>query len=372
MGSKRAMLENGLGELLAREMPGARRFVDLFSGSAAVAGHVAQRYPVPVFAYDLQNYSAVLARSVVARRRPVNWLTTWQDWQQRARVLLRHTRVPATPTLTRTVVNHLRRWSGQQTRLPITRAYGGHYFSAAQAVCLDALRRTLPEGELEYTLGLASLIHAASECAAAPGHTAQPFQPTRNARRYIAEAWNRDIFEHTRDVFALLADQVALRVGRGEVRDANIVARTLREGDLVFLDPPYSGVHYSRFYHVLETVARGEAGEVFGAGRYPATELRPRSRYSLTSQARVALNDLLQTIALRHARAILTFPDHDCSNGLSGRAVREIAATHFRVQEEVVESRFSTLGGTGDNRHDEAGRAARQNANELMLVLGPR
>lgn len=372
MGSKRAMLDNGLGDLLAREMPGTWRFVDLFSGSAAVAVHVAQHYPVPVFAFDLQNYSAVLARAVVARRRPVSWQTTWEDWQRRARILLRHSRVPGTPRLTRAVVTDLRRWSGEQTRLPITRAYGGHYFSPEQAVCLDALRRTLPENDREFTVGLAALIHAASECAAAPGHTAQPFQPTRNARRYIAEAWNRDIFEHTRAVFAFLSDQVALRVGRGEVRDANVVARNLREGDLVFLDPPYSGVHYSRFYHVLETVARGEAGEVFGTGRYPATELRPRSRYSLTSQSRTALNDLLQTIALRQARAILTFPDHDCSNGLSGRVVREIAETHFRVQEEVVESRFSTLGGTGDNRDDEAGRAARQNANELMLVLGPR
>ena len=371
MGSKRAMLQNGLGELLAREVLGADRFVDLFSGSAAVAIYVAQNHPVPVFAFDLQNYSAVLARAVVTRRRPISWQATWRDWQRRARGLQRHTRVPVTPALTRAVVEDVRRWSGQQIRLPITRAYGGHYFSAEQAVCLDVLRRTLPEDEREFTVALAALIDAASECAASPGHTAQPFQPTRTARRYIAEAWNRDIFEHTREVFALLSGQVAQRVGRADVRDANDVARRLREGDLVFLDPPYSGVHYSRFYHVLETIARGEAGDVFGVGRYPARELRPRSRYCVRSESAIALNDLLETIAGRRARAIMTFPDHSCSNGLSGQVVREIAGRHFRIDEDIVASRFSTLGGTGDERANEAGRAARQEANELLLVLDP-
>jgi hypothetical protein len=85
-----------------------------------------------------------------------------------------------------------------------------------------------------------------------------------------------------------------------------------------------------------------------------------------------ALENLLETVAARGAKAIVTFPDHECSNGLSGLAVREIARRHFRFREQFVVSRFSTLGGTGDERDDEAGRAARQAANELILVLEPR
>jgi hypothetical protein len=68
----------------------------------------------------------------------------------------------------------------------------------------------------------------------------------------------------------------------------------------------------------------------------------------------------------------MTFPDHDCSNGLSGDSVREIAAKHFRVRESQVESKFSTLGGTGDERDNGGGRSARQHARELILVLEPR
>ena len=53
-----------------------------------------------------------------------------------------------------------------------------------------------------------------------------------------------------------LASIHAKQIGASKVADANKAAHQVREGDLVFLDPPYSGVHYSRFYHVLETIAR--------------------------------------------------------------------------------------------------------------------
>ncbi|MEK6409862.1 MAG: hypothetical protein AABN34_23305 [Acidobacteriota bacterium] len=274
--------------------------------------------------------------------------------------------------MTRKAVKEFRTWCSEQIELPITKAYGGHYFSACQAVCIDALRNTLPENEPDRTVALAALIQAASQCAAAPGHTAQPFQPTRTAKRYLEEAWGRDIISRTKDAFALLAGQVALRSGRAEVGDANEAAKELRERDTAFIDPPYSSVHYSRFYHVLETIACGESGEVSGVGRYPALELRPRSRYSLKSESASALDELLQTVAARGAKAILTFPDHDCSNGLCGQLVRDIAQRHFLLREQVIESKFSTLGGTGDERKGEAGRAACRNANELVLVLEPR
>ena len=48
MGSKRAMLQNGLGELLGREAADALRFFDLFAGSGAVAIHIARRFAISV------------------------------------------------------------------------------------------------------------------------------------------------------------------------------------------------------------------------------------------------------------------------------------------------------------------------------------
>lgn len=372
MGSKRTMLQNGLSELLAREIEGAPRFVDLFAGSGSIAIHVAREFPIPVLAFDLQSYSVVLTTAVIGRQTSLRWHPVWEEWLRLATGQFKTRRIPTIEKITQPIVASVRRWCDEQTDLPITKAYGGHYFSPRQSVWMDALRANLPTWEPARTVALAALIQAASQCAASPGHTAQPFQPTRTAKRFIEEAWSKDIVEKTKTAFELLDGKFAQRLGRAEVADANQSARHLQKGDLAFIDPPYSGVHYSRFYHVLETIAHGSCGVVTGVGRYPAREFRPRSKYSIISESAEALDDLLKSVASRGARAIVTFPDYDCSNGLSGNSVREITARYFRVRERQVASKFSTLGGTGDDRSDEAGRSARKHAKELILVLKPK
>jgi hypothetical protein len=188
----------------------------------------------------------------------------------------------------------------------------------------------------------------------------------------LAEAWSRDVAERTRQGFAALAQTHARRCGRAQVCDANEAALKLSERDLAFIDPPYSGVHYSRFYHVLETVAQGECGEVSGVGRYPAVSARPWSRYSVTSESKRAFSELLKTISSRGARTIVTFPLHECSNGLSGPAVREVATQYFHLDEQLVSSRFRSLGGGGVKTLGCVKRDAIRRTDELLLVLRPR
>lgn len=368
------MLLNGLGTLLAREVPKVTRFVDLFTGSGAVARHVAQSYEVPVLAADLQEYSVALAGSVICRVRQLDAEKIWQRWLVAATKHLDGHR-PKPPTLkamTKATVAADRMWSAERSDLPITAAYGGHYFSARQAIWFDALRSTLPRNLETRQLALASLIQAASQCAASPGHTAQPFQPTLTARKFLFESWHKDVLFHTKRNLILLAGLAAKQKGRALRADANLLADDLSPGDLVFIDPPYSGVHYSRFYHVLESIASGKPGTVSGIGRYPENNKRPRSRYSIQTQASNAIEHLLRTTANKGAKVVLTFPDHECSNGLSGDQVQSIASQYFNTKRKVVSSRFSSLGGTSDQRGDQAGRDARLNAHELILLLTPR
>src|ERR1041384_6259255 len=84
MGSKRAMLLNGLGETILDQIKGAKRFVDLFAGSASVAWFVAERVEIEVVATDLQLFSATLANSVIARRRAIDGSKVWAEWSVRA------------------------------------------------------------------------------------------------------------------------------------------------------------------------------------------------------------------------------------------------------------------------------------------------
>lgn len=371
MGSKRAMLQNGLGNLLDREIASANRFVDLFVGSGAVANHVAQKYSIPVLAYDLQAYSSILTNAMVTRTTEINWKPIWDSWLAEAKNSLRKMRVPRTSKITVLSMKRFRSWCAKQS-MPITRAYGGHYFSPRQAVWIDALRNSLPSEEPVRTVALAALIKAASQCAASPGHTAQPFQPTRTAKKFLKAAWDLDLVKKVQIAFESMAGQYAKSPGEAKVGDAIEAARELQEGDLVFIDPPYSGVHYSRFYHVLETIATGDCGPVEGVGRYPSPVLRPRSRFSLQKDSAKALDELLSEVANRKAKAIVTFPNHECSNGLSGNEVVAIANKHFTVTREVVKSKFSTLGGNRKSQKEKKGRFARQSADEMIIVLKPK
>lgn len=370
MGSKRWMLCNGLGHLLDTAAPKAERFVDLFSGSAAVAAFVATRHKIEVISADLQTYSRVLSAAILQRTGPLPFELTWSEWKSAATDLRAKVKfVPDTSVLTQRAVAEARAWCSRRRVWIITRAYGGHYFSPEQALWLDALRMTIPKTLPQHTVALAAVIEAAAYCAAAPGHTAQPFQPTRTAKPFLKEAWDRDVLTRTSSVFKRICSQHAQVMGSAIVADAIDSVKSVRSGDLVFIDPPYSGVQYSRFYHVLETIATGYSDAVTGVGRYPHQDVRPKSEFSTVSKSKTAFDSLLREVAARGADAIVTFPQHDCSNGLSGSAVTQLASKYFSVHRRVVSSKFSSLGGTSGASAAGSERAARLPAKELILHL---
>lgn len=245
-------------------------------------------------------------------------------------------------------------------------AYGGHYFSPMQCLALDALRRYVPVDEPGRSVCLAALIATASKCAAAPGHTAQPFTPSPTSENSIRDAWKRDPFTIAYSELIDICGRSARNKGEATVGDAVQVATTLNRDDLVFVDPPYSGVQYSRFYHVLETLARGKRIEVSGVGRYPALEHRPQSAFSNRGQSSEAVSSLLEALADAKCTVLFTFPDAKCSNGLSAEIITNIAERLFKVNTKTVAARFSTLGGNNLKRD------ARKKCEEMILILQPK
>ena len=372
MGSKRWMLSNGLGSLLTERAGEAERFVDLFSGTAAVSWHVAAGTDVPVLAADLQAYSSVLARAVVGRTRELGITQLVEQWVERSEQ--RSAEDPMWSKANKFDIDGLTPQQVLRARKlcagadgPITRAYGGYYFSPAQAIMIDSLRADLPAREPKRSVCLASLISAVTRCVASPGHTAQPFQPTTTALPFIREAWLKDVVSATREVLPTIATQRAKVRGRAVVGDATRIAeREVRAGDLVFLDPPYSAAQYSRFYHVLETLANGSCGTVTGVGRYPPPAERPKSLFSLRSQAAPALEQLLSALGRTGCDVIMTFPQQSCSNGLAGEDILGLARQWFEVDIRTVVMRHSTLG--GNNTY----RASRRSSLELIMLMKPK
>ncbi|MFC0302988.1 DNA adenine methylase [Rhizorhabdus histidinilytica] len=373
MGSKRSMLLGGLGDVLERELVDCDRFFDMFTGSGSVAHHVAENYPVKVIATDLQQYAATLARAVIKRDKPLSfeeWVPTWI-----ASAIARAERDPNAIAFAnlqnRLALDKLPKQAERARQLSaasssdFVRAYGGWYYSPWQALLLNSLREEANPDAAWFDVAVAAVVQAASRCVAAPGHTAQPFKPDTRAAPFLLEAWQRDIVAQVTVSASALCERHAVKKGSAYPADANAVARKLKKGDVAFLDPPYSSVHYSRFYHVLESIARGSVGDVSGTGRYPEPHLRPSSDYSIPTRSEAAIVELLDRIAAANATAIITFPLAETSNRLSGARIAELAKSNFRVVKTHVLSRFSTLG--GDHKH----RGARQDSEELIITLKP-
>lgn len=373
MGSKRALLRNGLGDVIGEESRARRRIVDLFCGSAAVSWFAAVELRKQVLACDLQEFAVTLAGAVVKRIRAVDHAALENGWLRRAeRGRRAHAAWDAVARFDRRRKKDAR-WHrqaqrlceaeyGREEALTFSR-YGGHYFSPMQALSLDVMLTTLPDDEQLRNVCLAATIVAASRCAAAPGHTAQPFKATESASKYLQEAWSRDTFREAAIGLRRIAPLHAKRCGNTLVGNANEIATRLRPSDVVFVDPPYSAVQYSRFYHVLETVARGWCGDVGGVGRYPPKEERPQSLYSRSARSSAAIEELLEMLSNTGCKVILTFPLGECSNGMSGEWIETTAKRFFDVTRRTVKSRFSTLGGNTTIRD------ARKVAKELILVL---
>jgi adenine-specific DNA-methyltransferase len=157
------------------------------------------------------------------------------------------------------------------------------YFTEENAAKLDGLRAELEEwavegwvSEDEKLLLLADLLAAANRVANIAG-TYGCFM-----RRWLGGALKP---------VAINPRQLLQRSAQFEVHNVEVDDVPITEGDLAYLDPPYTKRHYAAYYHILETIAHGDEPLVDGIAL-----LYPR----LTRQATAACGktEIFETVEL--------------------------------------------------------------------------
>lgn len=314
---------------------------DLFAGTAVVARRLA--HTRPVVCADIQAYSSVLAQALTAPRAFSEvevedlvdlarvWMGTLQpsigpllDVERRASCDVYSDPAPLADlvefgslTTTGKGSRELRqaKEAARKALSPeiatITWYYGGVYFSYRQALELDALRhavRALRSVEDDASTAVASLLGTASDVVSTVGsHFAQPVQP-RKADGTLKHSWITSVMR-TREYSVLGRFQEWLgKYGGLSATPYKCVAiqgdyRTVLSGlgsevGAIYADPPYTRDHYSRFYHVLETLALDDDPGVTSApgtaepsrGIYRVK--RHQSPFSIRTQARPAFQEL--------------------------------------------------------------------------------
>ncbi|OWP57529.1 MAG: hypothetical protein B2I17_00075 [Thermoplasmatales archaeon B_DKE] len=224
----------------------------------------------------------------------------------------------------------------------ITRYYGGVYFSWQQSIDLDSLLTLIFKTDRILRDHLLTAVFGAASAAVNTigKHFAQPIQimtPTGELKKNLVPQTIRD---RTVDIFAFFHEwqerltRMRRRVGnyqsiRADYRDA--LNDKENRFDLVYADPPYTRDHYSRFYHILETMSlhdepivsttsiRSKDRQRLSRGLYRSD--RYQSPFSIKSQASKAFEELGRQVRSRDIPMVLSYSPFNSQSGNRPRLV---------------------------------------------------
>lgn len=269
------------------------------------------------------------------------------------------------------------------TRSVVTRFFGGTYFSWSQAIALDSLLETAhaaPEDVRDYLV--AGILSAASDAVNSVGKQfAQPIRPRDMDGRPKPHLVRQTIRDREIDVLTSFEEALA-KLGLVSARPAShravagdyrqILSDKRLQLDGIYADPPYTRDHYSRFYHVLETMARRDEPRIstttirtggkarLSRGAY--RDDRHQSPFCIKSKVAGAFDDLFRLARERGVPVVLSYSPYRAKQGNNPRLLHvseivRIASGYFRKVDirsvDVAHNKFNLA-----DRNVEVGYAA--------------
>lgn len=382
LGSKLKLLTSI--ETLVEKVSRGERLCDLFSGSGVVSHYMANRYQVT--SCDIQNYSAILTSSLIqksdlnhvgmkeiieevnnklllANKHILN-LITYEEYlideasNEEENLLVNFSTSASLYTnkinpiqienkdkkLESLIanVNSIKGIESFQTLY----FYGGIYFSYKQALLIDLVRQSADnlENIEDKNIVISSLLSACSEIVNTVGKQfAQPMKLTNPQGEVKKLQLSRTIqnksysvLEKTEKAFInfLNAQKHISEPNSNEVICADVfefLDTYENKIDCFYADPPYTIDHYSRFYHVLETIALYDAPslsfmnkkgrKVVMNGLYRTD--RHQSEFCVPSLAPIAFEKLFSGCSKFNAPLILSYSPFDADNNERGRLLTQ-------------------------------------------------
>ena len=371
LGSKLRILD-AIEQAIDSVNPARGRVCDLFSGSGTVSNYLG--YTRPVTAVDIQEYSRVLCSAVLMPIKfqfPASYhieqiitskeyftlqktfaplLTLEREAMQNATygqidalydtiengsiLIAKESLLPTSKDLSSAMSETLALLKCMELEdskmTMITRYFGGLYFSYEQAVCIDASLEYIANYECQdmtiQNFMLAALISATSEIVNTVGKQfAQPLQVrdrNGNLKRNLLKKTLKDrsisffeSFEYWLDSYATLR-QTSFDTHEALRMDYRQALEHLKQSDVavVYADPPYTRYHYSRYYHVLETICYRDTPEIsttFSGGTQLSRGMyrkdRHQSPFCIRSKADGAFDDLFAGVAKLGVPFILSY-----------------------------------------------------------------
>jgi adenine-specific DNA methylase len=222
----------------------------------------------------------------------------------------------------------------------VTRYFGGLYFSYEQAAMLDAVLLTAEAYDEQHknTLKAATLSTASQIVNTVGKQFAQPIQPRNkfgevkpNLVKVVHRDRSLDVLELFQAWLGKYAAQPKALFKHQALRDDYLDAITQygSKFSVVYADPPYTRDHYSRFYHVLETMCLRDNPAIsqvmkdgclmYSRGAY--REDRHQSDFCIRSTAPAAFESLLKVACEHELPMVLSYSPHEVNDGTHPRVV---------------------------------------------------
>lgn len=217
--------------------------------------------------------------------------------------------------------------------------YGGAYFSYRQAVVLDAIAIAIKNEKNDdlNSCGMGVMLSTASEIVNTVGKQfAQPIRLIKSDGSTPKILLQRAIKDRSLDaleVFLLWVERWKRHLPQGndqhQIVCADVFDYLSKDGECetFYADPPYTIDHYSRFYHVLETLVRRDEPILESMNKAGVKKImrglyrsdRHQSSFGIPSEAHGAFKKLFEKISSKKANLILSYSPFDETNGARPR-----------------------------------------------------
>ena len=298
---------------------------DLFAGSCSLSGALGSQ--LPIISNDIQYYSSVIAKA---------YLTDWNHQDVLLEDILLKAKEYHQKHYQTLVLDYLyasdmtlEDFNNVETRSQqlinsqfnndwhlFTKYYSGTWWSVEQCTWIDSLRMAIEDyrNSSVYNTLLSCLMYAAAYNSQGTGHYAQYRDAkTESAMADIKIYRSKSILEYfvrkVEDVFGKLRTEPNHLNHKIIVEDYISCLNNLEERTTVYADPPYCFVHYSRFYHILETMVLYDYPEIqtkngmYVKGRYRVD--RHQSPFCIRTQVQKAFDDMFSVVKRKTIRWFL-------------------------------------------------------------------
>jgi len=370
MGSKSRILDFIIESLNSVDVKN-NTILDLFAGSSSLSGAIGNQ--CNFISNDIQSYSSILAKTYLYT---LNQCIDIKEISNNIKSIYTKN-VLSELTIDYSKINSLEEFNNieniQKNLINndfsyeyhlFAKNYSGTWWSYEQCVWIDAIRQTadLYKNESIFSFLLSSLMYAMAYSSQGTGHYAQYRDAkTQKSMADIAIYRRKSVYNIFIKKLSELIEYGQRSLGPDKYSNDqwNLDFKDALnnfQGGTVYADPPYCFVHYSRFYHALETLVlydypeiQTKSGELV-KGRYRKD--RHQSPFSIKTQVEQAFLEMFQLIKKTDSNLILSYSN---TGMISIEQLSEIASSVWNsndIDMLTTNHQHMTLGRQGKRFRD--------------------